>query len=93
MDPPSFAKGVIVRRPNRSAQARASSDVISVLLVGHNPAMQDLVARAGDRGDALPDASRKFRPQGLPRSRSVTGHGIPWPKSPASSFGSSSLGI
>ena len=39
---------------------RISSDVISVLLVGHNPAVQDLVTRVADRGDALPDALRKY---------------------------------
>jgi phosphohistidine phosphatase len=44
---------------------RVSSDVTSVLLVGHNPAMQDLVARVVDRGDALPDALRKYPTGGL----------------------------
>jgi phosphohistidine phosphatase len=42
-----------------------SSDVTSVLLVGHNPAMQGLVARVADRGDALPDALRKYPTAGL----------------------------
>ena len=44
---------------------RISSYVISVLLVGHNPAMQDLVARVADRGDALPDVLRKYPTAGL----------------------------
>jgi phosphohistidine phosphatase len=44
---------------------RISSDVISVLLVGHNPAMQDLAARVADRGDALPDVLRKYPTAGL----------------------------
>jgi phosphohistidine phosphatase len=44
---------------------RISSDAISVLLVGHNPAMQDLVARVADRGDALPDILRKYPTAGL----------------------------
>ena len=37
----------------------------SVLLVGHNPAMQDLVARIAGRGDALPDVLRKYPTAGL----------------------------
>jgi len=44
---------------------RISSDVTSVLLVGHNPAMQGLVARVADRGDALTDALRKYPTAGL----------------------------
>ena len=44
---------------------RISSDVTSVLLVGHNPAIQDLAARVADRGDALPDVSRKYPTAGL----------------------------
>ena len=44
---------------------RISSDVTSVLLVGHNPAMQDLVALVADRGDALPDVLRKYPTAGL----------------------------
>jgi len=44
---------------------RISSDVTSVLLVGHNPAMQDLVARVAGRGDALPDLLRKYPTAGL----------------------------
>ena len=44
---------------------RISSYVTSVLLVGHNPAMQDLVARVAGRGDALPDALRKYPTAGL----------------------------
>jgi phosphohistidine phosphatase len=44
---------------------RISSDVDSVLLVGHNPAMQGLVVRVADRGDALPDVLRKYPTAGL----------------------------
>ena len=45
--------------------ARISSDVTSVLLVGHNPAMQGLAARVADRGDALPDVLRRYPTAGL----------------------------
>jgi phosphohistidine phosphatase len=34
-----------------------SSDVTSVMLVGHNPAIQDLAERIADRGDGLHDLS------------------------------------
>jgi phosphohistidine phosphatase len=44
---------------------RIPSDMSSVLLVGHNPAMQGLVARVADRGDALADALRKYPTAGL----------------------------
>jgi phosphohistidine phosphatase len=44
---------------------RISSDVDSVLLVGHNPAIQGLVVRVADRGDALPDVLRKYPTAGL----------------------------
>jgi len=33
--------------------------------VGHNPAMQDLVARVAGRGDSLPDVLRKYPTAGL----------------------------
>jgi phosphohistidine phosphatase len=39
---------------------RISTDVTSVLLVGHNPAMQDLATRVADRGDGLHDLARKY---------------------------------
>jgi phosphohistidine phosphatase len=42
-----------------------SSDVASVLLVGHNPAMQDLALRIADRGDGLHDLSQKYPTAGL----------------------------
>ena len=44
---------------------RVSSDVNSVFLVGHNPAIEDLATRIADRGDALPDLSRKYPTAGL----------------------------
>jgi phosphohistidine phosphatase len=39
---------------------RISSDVSSALLVGHNPAIEDLATRIADRGDRLPELSRKY---------------------------------
>jgi phosphohistidine phosphatase len=39
---------------------RISSDVTSALIVGHNPAIEDLAARIADRGDRLPNLSRKY---------------------------------
>jgi phosphohistidine phosphatase len=44
---------------------RISSDVASVLLVGHNPAIQDLALRIADRGDGLHDLSQKYPTAGL----------------------------
>lgn len=44
---------------------RVSADVASVLLVGHNPAMQELAVRVADRGDRLDDLSRKYPTAGL----------------------------
>ena len=44
---------------------RISSDVNSVLLVGHNPAMEDLATRIADRGEGLADLSRKYPTAGL----------------------------
>jgi phosphohistidine phosphatase len=44
---------------------RVSPDVASVLLVGHNPAMQELAMRLADRGDRLDDLSRKYPTAGL----------------------------
>lgn len=45
--------------------SRVSADVTSVLLVGHNPAMQELAVRVADRGDRLADLSRKYPTAGL----------------------------
>jgi phosphohistidine phosphatase len=56
----TFEAGVLIDR-----LGRISSDVTSVLLVGHNPAMQDLATRVADHGDALPDALRKYPTGGL----------------------------
>ena len=44
---------------------RVSPDVVSVLLVGHNPAIQELAMRVADRGDRLDDLSRKYPTAGL----------------------------
>jgi phosphohistidine phosphatase len=44
---------------------RVSPDVASVLLVGHNPAMQELAMRLADRGDRLDDVSLKYPTAGL----------------------------
>jgi phosphohistidine phosphatase len=44
---------------------RISSDVTSVMLVGHNPAIQDLATRIADRGDGLHDLSEKYPTAGL----------------------------
>jgi len=42
-----------------------SSDAHSVLLVGHNPAIEDLATRIADRGDGLTDLSQKYPTGGL----------------------------
>jgi phosphohistidine phosphatase len=44
---------------------RIPSDVTSVLLVGHNPAVQELVALVAGRGEVLPDLLRKYPTAGL----------------------------
>ncbi len=44
---------------------RISSDVNSAMLVGHNPAMEDLATRIANRGDRLPDLLRKYPTAGL----------------------------
>jgi phosphohistidine phosphatase len=44
---------------------RIPSDVTSVMLVGHNPAIQDLAIRIADRGDGLHDLSEKYPTAGL----------------------------
>ena len=44
---------------------RISSDVTSALLVGHNPAIEDLATEITDRGDQLADLSRKYPTAGL----------------------------
>jgi phosphohistidine phosphatase len=47
----------------RLRQVRA--DVPSVLLVGHNPAMQDLAMRIAAGGERLPDLTKKYPTAGL----------------------------
>jgi phosphohistidine phosphatase len=44
---------------------RIPSSVTLVLLVGHNPAIQDLATRIANRGDGLRDLSRKYPTAGL----------------------------
>jgi phosphohistidine phosphatase len=51
------------------------ADVASVLLVGHNPAMQDLARRVADRGDRLDDLTQKYPTAGLAE---ITFHGGSW---------------
>jgi len=45
--------------------ARISPDVRSAMLVGHNPAMQDLAIRITDRGGQLRDLAQKYPTAGL----------------------------
>jgi len=40
-------------------------DVASTMLVGHNPAIEQLAMRIADRGDRLPDLSEKYPTAGL----------------------------
>jgi phosphohistidine phosphatase len=54
---------------------RVPADVASLLLVGHNPAMQDLARRVADRGDRLDDLSQKYPTAGLAE---ITFHGGSW---------------
>ena len=51
----TFEVGVLIDR-----LSRIPADVSSVLLIGHNPALQDLAVRVADRGARLEDISRKF---------------------------------
>ena len=45
--------------------SRAPGDVDSVMLVGHNPAIEELAVRIADRGDRLHDLSEKYPTAGL----------------------------
>jgi len=56
----TFSADVLIER-----LGRISPDVTSALLVGHNPAIEDLATRIADRGDALADLSRKYPTAGL----------------------------
>lgn len=51
----TFDAGVLLAR-----LGEVPSTVSSVLVVGHNPAMQDLALRVADRGDRLGDLALKF---------------------------------
>jgi phosphohistidine phosphatase len=53
--------------------SRIPSDVDSVLLVGHNPAMQDLAMRLAGHGDALPELEKKYPTAGLAEIAFVEG--------------------
>ena len=44
---------------------RVPIDVGSVMLVGHNPAIEELAVRIADRGDRLHDLSEKYPTAGL----------------------------
>ena len=45
--------------------SRVPDDVASVMLVGHNPAIEELAVRLADRGDRLRDLSEKYPTAGL----------------------------
>ncbi len=45
--------------------SRVPDDVASVMLVGHNPAIEELAVRIADRGDALHELSEKYPTAGL----------------------------
>jgi phosphohistidine phosphatase len=45
--------------------SQVSADVASALLVGHNPAIQELALVVADRGERLDDLSRKYPTAGL----------------------------
>ena len=45
--------------------SRVPGDVESVMLVGHNPAIEELAVRIADRGDRLPNLSEKYPTAGL----------------------------
>jgi len=51
----TFDAGVLIDRLRR-----VPPQVASVLVVGHNPALQDLAVRVTDRGDRLEDLLEKF---------------------------------
>ena len=45
--------------------SRVPGDVESVMLVGHNPAIEELAVQIADRGDRLPNLSEKYPTAGL----------------------------
>ena len=51
----TFDAGVLIDRLRR-----VPADAVSVLVVGHNPALQDLAVRMTDRGDRLADITQKY---------------------------------
>ena len=55
--------------------AEVPDDVASLLLVGHNPAMQELVPRVADRGAGLDDVRRKLPTGALV---GIAFDGTPW---------------
>lgn len=56
----TFEAGALLDRLSRVA-----ANVGSALLVGHNPAMQELALRVADRGDRLDELTRKYPTAGL----------------------------
>ena len=56
----TFDAGVLIERLRR-----VPTGVASVMVVGHNPALQDLAVRVTDRGDRLEDLVQKFPPGAL----------------------------
>ena len=83
----TFDVGVLLDR-----LSRVSADVASVLLVGHNPAMQELAERIADRGERLDELSLEVPDRPSPRSRSAWIHGSTWRSDQVSSSGSSCPG-
>ena len=53
--------------------SRVPDHVASVMLVGHNPAIEELVVRIADRGDCLHDLSEKYPTAGLAEVEFPTG--------------------
>jgi len=51
----TFDAGVLIERLRR-----VPADTASVLVVGHNPALQDLAVRMTDRGERLAEITQKF---------------------------------
>ncbi len=54
--------------------SRVPDDVASVMLVGHNPAIEELAVRIADRGGRLHDLSEKYPTAGLAEIEFPAGH-------------------
>lgn len=53
--------------------SRVPDDVASVMLVGHNPAIEELAVRIANRGDRLHELSEKYPTAGLAEIEFLTG--------------------